>query len=170
MEKWHVINVKCLRSLLSNNRRFTLITTVCLALPAQSHCNLVYTICVRLHRNAANWCELWPCDTSGRHQKPLYLSLPKTVLSIIQFSLSLTQTHKKPTVFAADRDYRLLDITNFISNVRHKIGSPLMVAYWQGAYALFTNQQRFTQHIIHMNWTNLEFIWMDFDTKKKINN
>lgn len=94
------INVKCLQSLCFYSRGSEASLSACLALSAQSHCNLVNTRHASIHQNATNWRELWPRDASiwKTRQLPLYLSLPKSVFSNTQ--LSISHIHTQPTVFA----------------------------------------------------------------------
>lgn len=51
---------------------------------------------------------------------------------------TLTQN---PLCLLTDRNYRLLDITDFISNACQETGSPLMAGCWQGTHTLFTNRR-----------------------------
>lgn len=170
------INVKCLRSFLGYSGRGVSDASppACLALAAQSHCNLVTTRYASAHQNSADWRELWPRDASiwRRRQHPLLVS-PR---ECVQHHAACHHTHirartqnytQNPLCSLTDRNYRLFDFTESISNPRQLTDSPLRAGCWQGTHALFTNQRGFARHI--MDVITLKFIWMNSDIKGSLN-
>lgn len=111
---------------------------------------------------------------SGRHVSTPYLSLPKSVFSNTQLAILHihTQTHahtlnyaQNPLCLLTDKNYRLSDFTDSISNPWQLTDSPPWAGCWQGTHGLFTNQRGFAEHIMEVMWTTLKFIWIYCDIK-----
>lgn len=102
---------------------------------------------------------------SGRHVVTPSLSLPRSVFSITQLAMThrrvRAHTHahtRSPQRPLTDKNYRLFNFTDSISDLRQLTDSLLRVGCWQATHALFTNQQGFAKHIMHVIWATLKSI------------
>lgn len=123
------------------------------------------------HRSSERLKLTWPLTPWRLHLEetsaPLCLSYSKSVFTITQLGVSNTHTHpctqnytRNPLCSLTDRNYRLFDFTDSISNLWQLTDSPLRAAYWQGTHALFTNQQGPPQHGCKLY--NFEVCWNEF--------
>lgn len=99
----------------------------------------------------------------GRHVVTPSLSLPRSVFSITQLAMThrrvRAHTHTcSPQRLLTDKNYRLFNFTDSISDLRQLTDSLLRVGCWQATHALFTNQQGFAKHIMHVIWVTLKSI------------
>lgn len=108
----------------------------------------------------------WPLTLWRLHLEDTSLPPPCLYLEVCSASHSLpwhidvcAHTHtRSPQRLLTDKNYRLFNFTDSISDLRQLTDSLLRVGCWQATHALFTNQQGFAKHIMHVIWITLKSI------------